>query len=399
MSLLEGWLEGVVSREPDALSSSFCLDTTEDRVITLQRELRMTDSIANWKIPKSDFPAMDSLVRDYLGWCKDVDPYHGAVRSFDLYAQVLSSLSAAWADPNDGDCLNKTVHGVIRRVLKIWRPWRETYEWLASCLLRFLQISRSEAKRSCLLTVASALCRVYFTLGQPSACGPVLDSVNTTAVPLSESYINEQVEYRYWLGRYCLFRGSAVEAFAHLDWVFNRCNNTSPNRIRVLHWLFVPSILVGRPPTHEVMEALNVAETLQPIITSIHAGTRDWEHVLSHPWICQRKLQPLLQTYMPLLVYRAVVRTLYHILDTPNELNLVDVQKALKLWGEPELDSDFVASEAICGSLISAGYLMANVFPKNLVLRLKRGGAMPTLLQCTKALDWNPPKSLQWLNR
>lgn len=399
MSVLAGWLEAVESRQPDALAQAFCIDISREHVFALQKELRKNPGSHSSQAPQSDFPALDALAKSYLNWCADVDPQNGPIRSFDLFAHVLMSLSAAWADPRDGDCLNQTIREVVRIAIKIWKPWRETMEWLASCLLRYLQVSRSETKRPCLLVVSSALCRVYFALGQPIACGPVLDSVNSTAVSLSEFSINEQVEYRYWLGRYCLYRGNAVEAFAHLDWVFNRLNSTSPNRVIVLHWLFVPSILVGRPPTQEVMQALNVADVLQPIITSIKFGKRDWESILEHPWISRRKLEPLLQTYMPLLVYRAVVRTLYRILDSPNEINLSDVQIALQIWGEKELDSDFVAAEAICGSLIAAGYLMANVFPKNLVLRLKRGSAMPSLLQCTKALTWSPSKSLQWLNQ
>ena len=108
MSVLAGWLEAVESRQPDALAQAFCIDISSEHVFALQKELRKNPGSHSSQVPQSDFPALDALAKSYLNWCADVDPQNGAIRSFDLFAHVLMSLSAAWADPRDGDCLNQT---------------------------------------------------------------------------------------------------------------------------------------------------------------------------------------------------------------------------------------------------------------------------------------------------
>lgn len=390
---MDAWLHAV-ERTPltgtsgvETFASLFSLNVVEPHVALLCAEVQK-DGIAAASTQGRNFsyPSLAEAVKSYLNWCQNVNP-NDPIGSFDWYAKFLQALATAFAHPK-GSALHRAAIQAVFTLDRLYRAHSTHRAWLSNVELRMFNAVRSDRqqdqlKRPALLPLAVALCRSLFAIGNLSSCSQIFGQIDA-----NDGLMRYKVEYRYWLGRWSLYKLDPVAAFHHLRWAYLECYPSSlKNRRIILEWLLVPSILAGRLPTNELLTSLGCQHGVAPIIAALRTGIRCYSPAFKDSWILSHHLVPVLESHLPLLVVRQALRRLLRILGSPGKLDLSAVQCAFGFSGVENLDSAFVMTESLCEALISAGYLKANVLPASQSLRLKPEGSIPTLLQVTRVLD------------
>ncbi|GMM49306.1 Thp1 protein [Starmerella bacillaris] len=399
---METWLsyvgklnESQVVTSPDLLGQLFSVDLTSPQVASIQRSL-VGQSVASIEIAVDNarilptFNRFNSIVKNYLLFCKNINPQNPR-RCFDLYGNLFVSLQNVYADQR-GCCLNVVLRNVINEIYSLLNNSDlqsdktnsfEYFEWFAAGLLRLFNAVRSErepvpidapSKKNNVLFYACMISRAYFKSNQFVSAGNVFSNMHSVGVKLAQFPACQQVEYRFWLGRYMLYLEDVNLAFLHLDWAYQHCLDNTFQKLLILDWLVVPSILVGRLPTSLVISQLN--EHAQTIITQLidwlKSGklSKNYADIINNnPWIQARHLGPLLLLKLPLLVYRRGLKRLQLILNS-SKIRLDDASLAFNL--DASIDPDLVITEGICDALICNDYMKGKILPatQSVVLRI-----------------------------
>lgn len=401
---MEQWLpyvcglkETQVVANPDLLAQLFTLDLSAPQVSSLQQSLSaLSDDQVCGQVDDANvqpsFPRFSGVVKAYLLFCKYIVAQAPA-ECFDLYAKFFVSLQQVYTDQR-GCCFNVVLRTTIR---EIWRWFRHAskdhLEWFAAGLLRLFNAVRSEreplpanvpSKKSNVLFYACMISRAYFRSAQFVSAGNVFNNMHSVEIRFSQFSLSEQVEYRFWLGRYLLYQEDVCLSFTHLDWAYNHALSRSFQKQLCLDWLVVPSILVGRLPTEAVLQQLvpEAADICRQLVQWLKHGVLPADYtrtVRTNAWIAARSLAPTVLGRLPLLVYKRGLKKVHALLGGDNKLALDHAQSAFRLRADPQL----VLTESICGALMSAAQLKGNVLPLSRTVVLKSTGCFP------RALDAN----------
>lgn len=408
---MDTWLQ-FVKKQPEQdllvsktlLAELFTLDCTNPQVASIQSsvqhlsEQQISNAVEEAQLLDDNWPGFVALSKAYLIWCAFINP-SAPETCFHQYAGVYLALQQAYAN-NRGACLNLVVRNITREIFRFFaKSGKDQLEWVASGLLKLFNAVRGErelppknmpSKRENAVFYANMISRAYFKSEQFVSAGNVFNNMHSLGISLKNFPASEQVEYRFWLGRYYLYCEDINLAFMHLNWAFEHCLWGTTQALLILDWLIVPSILVGRPPKVSTLSQLLNSHDL---LTAVHelnltlrkgAFTSNYHQaVLENPWIAARHLRPILLKLMPILTCRRGIKLLIQLsgMEKPN-LQLVQRAVGLNL----ELDPDFLEAESICETLISQGMLKGNVLSISQTLVVKSQGSVPPLLEVNQVL-------------
>jgi nuclear mRNA export protein PCID2/THP1 len=406
------------------LSELFSADLNNPQVSSLQNDIldnqvNFEQEIESADLFDGDWPGFVELAKSYLRFCKDVDP-EDTVGSFDLYAQLMANLQAAFAS-GKGNVLQDTVVKIGRIVvslgLQIDRlsndPNMLRTSYISSLLLKIFNTIRAEkidrsvqadeilSKKNIILYVATTLCRLYFKLDQPGSCANVFSNIHTANIEFSRYRMAQKVEFRYWLGRFYLTKNQLKDAYRHLSWSFKNClAGAVRNKRAILIHLTPPSMLLGIMPSAEMLQFYGLYDLYGPLILAIRKA--DYGGYMNHmrqneAWFLSHKLYLLLRSRSLVPLFRMCLFRLWKIQGQPTTLSLEDIGIALKLSMANDKsggvfvggDADQQQIECVCISLISQGFIKANIFPRNRALRLKPAGAFPPLNELHKVGEYD----------
>lgn len=398
------------------LSGLFNLDINNPQVSSLQNDILdnyvdFEQEINSADLYDGDWPGFVELCKSYMQFCRDVDPQN-MQGSFDLYAQVLTDLQAAFAS-GKGNVLEATVVKVGRIVvplaLQIDRsdndPNMLRTSYMSTVLLKMFNTIRGEkidrsvqadnyvSKKRIILYVATTLCRLYFRLDQPGSCANVFSNIHTANLQFSTYSKAQRVELRYWLGRFYLIKGQLKDAYSHLSWSFANCHPQSlRNKRLILTYLTPPSILLGIMPSHRMLQYYRLDEMYGPLVDAIK--TADYGMYMNHlrhneAWFLARNVCLLLRSRAYIPLFRMAIFRLWKIKGGTTSLSFEDIDAALKVSMRSDSQGGILVGqdpgleqvENICISLISQGLIKANIFTRTGVLRLKPIGAFPRLTE------------------
>lgn len=380
---MDQWVNAVNRMDPGALPGLFALNYRSSDVPAILQNILWDNAVDIDKLQvQSSWPAMQNFARAYLWWCFYINP-GSPLDSLDALKRVFNSLVPALSQPK-GESLLGLVQSITSEILEFVPPQQTL--WMAQPLLRMfnaIQADRSESKSPILLFVAARLCRVYFFNNQPSLCGVVFNNLKSRDI--SKYPLSQQVEYRYWLGRFHLNREDLDQGFKELNWAYNSCLE-GKNKYTIFEYLAVPSVLVGYMPSPTAMA---IASQVSPqCFQALDLLTRcikdaDWSlmsAILANEWIQARRVCHLLESTVPLLVLRVALKTLYEVENSPKKLLFSQVRAALKSCGYlVNEDEDYLLTESVCVSLINAKSLFANIFPASGTLTLRPRDPIPEL--------------------
>lgn len=417
MSAVGAWLTAIGDLdEPDftspetssAMVDFFSIDVRAPLVSVLQNDLwdsglDIDQTVKSANLLDGSWPGYVELAKSYLSFCYSVDP-NDCIASFDAYARFFLSLQSAYMNVK-GSVLNDVVIQATKTMLWLYARAKEELKWISGILQRIFNSIRSEkpadgvyTKRTVLLFIAGALCRVYFLTNQYSSCSTVFNNIHTASIALSHHPMAQQVEFRYWLGRYHLNRNSLTLAFKHLHWCYTHCPVQFSNHSVILKYLLLPSILLGRLPTRQLLDAYGLSEPFWPLVHSLKTGTfAGYNHVKNHQWFHKHNLDHLLIRNMPIAIWRRALVRLHKCADTPKQLKFDLMASALTLSQAAEPITS-VEAESVGIALISSGLLKGIDLPATEAFLLRNVDPWPSPMAVNNIMDGTLGPRDQWMN-
>lgn len=419
------WLEqfkqcSETAQDPNRLAELLTLDINDPQVSSLQNDILdnsrdVSATVEAINLHDGDWPGLVGLAQAYLRLCESVDP-NDLAGSFDLYVDVFTSLQAAFANTRGavlGVALSRCSRTIVSLSLLLDSQLSPAEmirtSYIASILLKMFNSIRGEkidpsmmdgsvpTKKDHILFVATLLCRAYFKLGKPSSCANVFSNIHTANIKFSRYALSQRVEYRYYLGRYYVFKNQFGNAYRHLQWAFDRCLSSSKNKRLILIYLIPVALILGKLPTMPLLELYGLDSIYSPLVNALKSANYQqfMAHVDSQPyrdWFLRRGLHVALRTRTIVVLHRQVVSKVWRLTGQKTVIKFDHVRRALVLsMGSHEdavlmldNDPDNEKLEAIFVSLISQGYLKAKVFSRNRVLRLPPQGAIPLMVDVHK---------------
>ena len=374
------------------------------------------------KLQGGNWTRFNIMVTSFLKFCRDVDPW-SLWRSSDLIFIYYQDLTNCLLNDNfPVDKLVTLFQETTEYVVPLAKQLDIQYNVLGTRKYQFLShvasvitklfnsikprfeepaVSFNELlrKQQILLYTANKLNNIYMRIESPASCANIFKNVKPKSAiqNFSQFPVNEQVEYRYLLGRYYLLNHRVSNAFHQLNSAFGllavtslkASRNNEPvssavkrNLQRILKYLLPAGILFGKLPSASFSAQVSpqLSEQYIKLVNAIQAGC----FLRFHHWLAQnetilreQKLFILLLEKVPLLIYRNLIRRVILEICLPRRQNKISyalLERALQisLGSANEMQQTKLIYTAInvpgnipnvLESLINLTLLKANCFP------------------------------------
>ncbi len=276
-----------------------------------------------------------------------------------------------------------------------------------------------------LLFISTMLCRLYFTNNVPMSCANVFSNMHTASIKFNLYPKSQQVEYKYYLGRFYLYKSQILDSYRHLNWAFQNC--FMDNNIRlILKYLIPVSMIMGILPKDELLQQYNLYDNYKPIVISIKTGNlklfTDHLNIISNQqqfeiigygeWFRERGLLLLLMDKIPLLILRTLIMkiqrqqksnslsyssiqmglefSLLHRIITNSHSNsnsnINESDSTINILESPiPISTSFFGVENIVISLIDQGFMKAKIFSRIKKITVSNTNAWPKIEEVLRA--------------
>ncbi|QLQ80301.1 hypothetical protein HG537_0D03020 [Torulaspora globosa] len=253
-------------------------------------------------------------------------------------------------------------------------------------------------KQRILLYLVNKLNNLYFRIESPQLCSNIFKNFKPKAMSSSfgQYPINEQIEYRYLLGRYYLLNHRVTNAFVQLNTAFNQLMliattarpDSQPqikrNLSRILRYLVPAGLMLGKSPRIAYLSDIdaNLSKKYASLLNHIRTGNiKALNAWLAHHETSLRKhhLLLILLEKLPMICYRNLIKTVVQTCTIPQNTGKIpypQLETAFKLSLGPTTAQPINIYTAIhrpdnvenvLVTLINLGLLRGNCFP---ILRL-----------------------------
>lgn len=264
--------------QPEALRQLFLLDPTSNIHLVRLNAAHLSGTVAQLVELRNfyggDWPAFESAVVLFVKLASEMNPWL-LLELFDLYGAYANDMAVAFGNSSRGHLLAGSLRDAVDTVLPMAAVAdatlhlkengtlpRQTY--LAGLLLRIFNGVRSQlggenadtARKHVMVFVGVRLCRLYFRIGSPLLCRNIFSNMNNAQLLFGAFAYNDQLQYRYYLGRFYLLKDQLVDAYQHFSWCLERCPRTvdNANISRLLGHLLPVGIVLGKRPRWEDMK-------------------------------------------------------------------------------------------------------------------------------------------------
>ncbi|ODV65963.1 hypothetical protein HYPBUDRAFT_112074 [Hyphopichia burtonii NRRL Y-1933] len=362
-----------------------------------------------------DWGAFNEVVISFIQLSQEMNPW-SAVESFDLYTKYLNDLAVAFSNSKRGgiivDLLKSSVEEILPLATKLdiqlyykedCRQPRLTY--IATILLKVFNNIRSQAgeedqqlklKKTILLFMGNKLCQVYFKIGNPLLCRNVFSNMNNANLQFSYFPPDQQVTYRYYLGRFYFIKNQFIDSYQHFEWCLNKMVHMQnhKNITQLLKYWIPAGIMLGKFMN---LTQINLVfyngqgpaflSVYQKISDSIKQGNFQLFYSLldeNYSFLKQNQLLVALSSKCNLLILRNLIKKVWIITGRQPKLNFDDIKLALQLLIANSnkvlmyLDQDQTI-ENIFVSLIDQNLVKGKLFPRLRVVLLSKINVFPTV--------------------
>lgn len=293
---------------------------------------QVTKAVEQAQMFDGGWGGFEQFVSSYIRLIRDFDPFN-EFDSFDLVVSTFTDLQVAFSSAR-GVCLTHTVAVWARKMVNGAFKYDKqfnldqttatteypTSEYIATPLLRLFNTTRTErsdldfTRKSIILHLACLLCRVYFHIRQPTLCANVFSNMSTAGIRLSAYPKSQQVEYRFYLGKFYWLKSQLKNAYLHLNWSWNKCYTESPNKRLILKHLVAVSLLLGIVPTRELLQQFNLDGVYGELVVALKHGNHTRFYVALEQlrdWFVDRDLYILLKSRAFTLLDRGALKVIY----------------------------------------------------------------------------------------
>lgn len=380
---------------------------------------------------QGDWMGFDELCISYLTFARDVDP-NNTRDSYNILIQYITSLQIAFSN-NRGSILQGIIKATLSSVLNSSRQLdaNDTLQrtnYLSTLLLKMFNNIRAEkalntnsgqflSKKNIILFVANMLCRSYYMLKTEPSCANVFSNIHTANLKFSSYSKSEQVEYRYFLGRFYLSKEQLSRAYDHLAWAFTNCLPRTPQQRLILKYLIPSSMLLGRLPTQHLLRMFQLDAQYGPLCTALKSGNyAQFFNYLEGPykeWYINIRIMFLFRSRAPIVLLRQLMYRTWSIWrqsQPPNEAGILYfsvVRPAVKLsmgqtpygWYNEQEDENNEVTENIFITLIHQGFTKGNIYSRKGLVKLRNKDPFPSIADVHQLNSRTIYPTDQWLER
>lgn len=393
---------------------------------------QVREEIRRRNLFNDEWMAFQELVESFVKLSNQMNPY-SMLESFDLYANYLNALSVAFTNKSYGFTLTPLIQDTIDiikpmatqldlQLLYVEKYRRPRLVFLASLLLKIFNNIRSQlgandhietAKKSIMLFIGVRLCQTYFQLLNPLLCRNVFSNMNNANLKMIDFPKSQQVQYRYYLGKFYMAKYHFVDAYQHFHWcLLNTPSNymvDNSNVTQILRHLIPLGIIIGKKPNMNNIRTTfyssrarcpKFLDILEGICAAVQLGdfnrfTRVINKADHYQVLKKYQLLLLFAEKAPILILRNLVRRVWNIQGCSAKLDYDSIRLALtvSLAGRPlsaincfgecqesqREDIDDFAVENCLVTLIDQNLLKGKLFPRLRVVSLSKTGVFPPI--------------------
>ena len=250
-------------------------------------------------------------------------------------------------------------------------------------------------KQRILLYLVNKLNNIYFRIESPQLCSNIFKNFQPKSMlaHFNEYQLDQQIEYRYLLGRYYLLNSQVHNAFVQFNEAFQSLLSLPltnqaiiRNGTRILNYMIPTGLILGKMVKWEPLRPF----LSQEIIGNWNAlyryvrfgniqGVSLWLRQ-NERHLCARQLLIVLLEKLPMVTYRNLVKTVIKFWTTQwgqNKLPYSLIERALQLSIGPTCEDSTTQEitiyncihsprnvENVLVTLINLGFLRANCFPQ-----------------------------------
>lgn len=356
---------GELGNKPDkqTINKLLSLDIAKNPWILLLNSVN--EVISNQQLDKSvttfdeEWLAFNELVSSFIKFANQLNPW-SILQSFDLYTSYLNDLSIAFTNSNRGSLLSDLTRELIEIIIPLANKLdyqlfyqehcnRPRLTYLASILLKIFNNIRSQIndgtqrdKRSIILFVSNKLCLIYFKLSNPLLCRNVFANMNNANLQFNSFQLIEQVQYRYFLGKFYLIKDQLIDSFSHFSWCLQQCSINNIKNITMILQLLLPiSLVIGKNPNFSYIKSLfpsnnlpNFINIYENLFKNLKIGNFNQYFTIinqNQDYLKQLNVLLLLTNKSKVLIIRNLIRKLWILQGKPTVLNYDSIALILKI--------------------------------------------------------------------
>ncbi|KAK6459901.1 hypothetical protein DFJ63DRAFT_255792 [Scheffersomyces coipomensis] len=350
--------------------------------------------------------AFNELIASFVKLCNQMNPW-SSLESFDLYTTFINDLSISFNNNARGFFLIEVVKNSIQVILPLANHldyqlyFKEHCEmprltYLASILLKIFNNIRSQIndannpKRNIILFISNKLCSVYFKINSPLLCRNVFSNMNNANVSFKSFNKLEQLQYRYYLSKFCLIKQELTSAFENFNWCLENLPITAINNInKVLKYHLPLSLVIGKRINFNYINQVYSHARIQPpeFITIYYqlnqfiklGDLKSFNQIIlnSYQYFKSENLLLLLLTKSKVIILRNLIKKIWINTGKPSFLDYDCILAGLKL----SLDTNPLTLPLITSlsDLTESDLIIENIFITLIDQNLIRGKIFPRL--------------------
>lgn len=260
----------------------------------------------------------------------------------------------------------------------------EILESAAECVMACFRVcavdnraSNEDTKRLGMLNLVNQLLKIYFRINKINLCKPLIRAIDSS-VYKDHFPVDQQITYKYFVGRKAMFDSDYKAADVLLSWAFQRCpRRYATNKRLILIYLVPVRMLLGYMPRRAIMQRYDVLQFWELAQALRTGNVRDFDEVIGrHEEFFIECGIYLIVEKLKIIGYRNLFKRVWLITQT-HQLDLQQFLRALRFVGETDITLD--ETHCIVANLIYDGKIKGYISHQHNKLVVSKQNPFPAL--------------------
>ncbi|KAI9332685.1 hypothetical protein BDR26DRAFT_641213 [Obelidium mucronatum] len=207
--------------------------------------------------------------------------------------------------------------------------------------------------------------KICFKLNELTRCPKIIEQVGQVLknMQFSDFHRQDVVAFNFYLGRLKLIHHEFDAADQSLSMAWNLCPDEYSNQKRkILLYLTVTRLVLGKPPSFDLLQFYNLTDLFGDIILSIQQGNFaafEYHVAQRQEWLMKYKCFGIIRYRTRVSVFRNLLRKMWQMQDSPRSISFNDFAVACQVSGLLEFTVD--DAECTIQSLVDAGFVQGYI--------------------------------------
>lgn len=264
----------------------------------------------------------------------------------------------------------------------------EILESAAECVMACFRVcavdkraSNEDTKCLGMLNLVNQLLKIYFRINKINLCKPLIRAIDSS-VHKDQFPADQQITYKYFVGRKAMFDSDYKAADALLSYAFQRCpRRFATNKRSILIYLVPVRMLLGYMPRRAMLHKYDVLQFWE-LASALRTGNvREFDEVIArHEAFFIECGIYLIVEKLKIIGYRNLFKRVF-LIEGSHQLDLQKFLVALQFVGEADITLD--ETHCIVANLIYEGKIKGYISHQHNKLVVSKQNPFPSLTGLT----------------